>query len=650
LGEAIRFGQLALDITPQNHADYAQRHNNVGTYFRERFSRAGDIKDLEEAIRLAQLALGVTPIDHPNHAHYLNNLGVYLRIQYLRTGETGPLEEAIPLGQLALDNTPENHPNRAERLNNMGAHFQQRFLRRGEMKDLEKAIELGQLALGVTQEDHPNRAQRLDALSTRFRDRFSRVGDMKDLEESIRLGQLALDATLEDHPDYAERLNNVGGYFQMRFLRNWELGDLKEAIRLAQLALDTIPDGHADRGHYLNKLGSLLGDRFSRFGDLNDLEDSIRLRQLALEITPKDHPDYTKLLNNLGTCFRDRFQRRSELTDLEEAIRFGQLALGSVPEDLPDRGYYLNHLGIRFGERFSRKRERKDLDESTRLFRQSLHYPGGTPFARVTAGIYAAKNLVTFSHWRESAVSFEEALNLLPKVTPRTSSRQDLQHTLQQLSNSASLAASVFLKAGRSPLEALQILEQGRGVIAGLVVDSRSDVSSLRELHPDLYMDYTRLREIVATPLLPELSLEDTSSQAIPLRESYALRSSQRYKSAEDLDKVLEQIRQQPGFNRFQLPPTEAEIINLAAFGPLISFNISKISAEAFIITTSGVQALQLPNLKEMDLKSALLFLSKKGNSNRRDAKIVSETSESGISENEGKNSLQSVSSQMLSL
>ena len=60
---------------------------------RERFSRIGDIKDLEEAIRLAKLALSATPNDHPNRAHYLNNLEVYLRNQFLRTGEMEQLEE-----------------------------------------------------------------------------------------------------------------------------------------------------------------------------------------------------------------------------------------------------------------------------------------------------------------------------------------------------------------------------------------------------------------------------------------------------------------------------------------------------------------------------------------------------------------------------
>jgi hypothetical protein len=95
------------------------------------------------------------------------------------------------------------------------------------------------------------------------------------------------------------------------------------------------------------------------------------------------------------------------------------------------------------------------------------------------AGVSAAICLFGLSRWTQSSVIFQEVFNLLPMVSPRTSSRQDLQHTLKQLSGAASLAASTFLKAKRSPLEALQILEQGRGIIARLVIDSRSDTSLL---------------------------------------------------------------------------------------------------------------------------------------------------------------------------
>lgn len=209
----------------------------------------------------------------------------------------------------------------------------------------------------------------------------------------------------------------------------------------------------------------------------------------------------------------------------------------------------------------------------------------------------------------ESARTFQEALNLLPKVALRTSSRRDLQHNLRNLSGSASLAASVFLKAGRSPLEALQILEQGRGVIAGLVIDSRSDVFMLKIEHKDLYSEYIQLREIVVMPLSSDLSHEDTSIQATNLRVTYASQSLQRNRAAEDLEKVLQKIRQQNGFSRFQLAPTEEEMLDLASSGPLVSFNISSISAEAFIITQGGVQVLQLPDLKEMDLESIVFFL-----------------------------------------
>lgn len=60
LEEAIRLGQLALDATPENHPNRAERLNNMGGHFQQRFLRMGDMKDLEEATRIGQLALDAT--------------------------------------------------------------------------------------------------------------------------------------------------------------------------------------------------------------------------------------------------------------------------------------------------------------------------------------------------------------------------------------------------------------------------------------------------------------------------------------------------------------------------------------------------------------------------------------------------------------
>ena len=71
-----------------------------------------------------------------------------------------------------------------------------------------------------------------------------------------------------------------------------------------------------------------------------------------------------------------------------------------------------------------------------------------------------------------------------------------MQYVLQELLlDLASVFASVLLKAGKSSSEVLQALEQGRGVIASLMLDERSDISRLNEEHPELCFQYKQCQE-----------------------------------------------------------------------------------------------------------------------------------------------------------
>lgn len=92
----------------------------------------------------------------------------------------------------------------------------------------------------------------------------------------------------------------------------------------------------------------------------------------------------------------------------------------------------------------------------------------------------AADIAMNADEWEEATRYLAESIDLLPKVVLRSNSRKDHQHNLKTLSNLGPLAASIFLKAGKSPLESLQALEKARGVISSLVMDSRSNVSLLR--------------------------------------------------------------------------------------------------------------------------------------------------------------------------
>jgi hypothetical protein len=90
-------------------------------------------------------------------------------------------------------------------------------------------------------------------------------------------------------------------------------------------------------------------------------------------------------------------------------------------------------------------------------------------------------------------------------------------------------------------------------------------------------------------------------------------------------------IRECPGFERFLLSPTEKEIRDIARNGPIVCFNISEISSEAFLVLMTGIQIVPLPNLKLGDIRGQLKLFASRGNSPRRDATLY-ESDEDGPS------------------
>ena len=87
-----------------------------------------------------------------------------------------------------------------------------------------------------------------------------------------------------------------------------------------------------------------------------------------------------------------------------------------------------------------------------------------------------------------------DAIHLMPLATPRSLDREDQQHILRQLTGLTSIAAAVALEVAQSPLEALQLLELGRSITNGQLLDYHSDISHLLEKHPQLATAFDSLR------------------------------------------------------------------------------------------------------------------------------------------------------------
>ena len=106
----------------------------------------------------------------------------------------------------------------------------------------------------------------------------------------------------------------------------------------------------------------------------------------------------------------------------------------------------------------------------------------------------------------------------------------------------------------------------------------------LEEHHPDLWSRYCYLRDSITTSTVLSTA---SNSATLPLLPGghYSLTTVTRNVMIKELDAIKDIIRKQPEFERFQLPPTEAEFHDLARYSPIVSFNVTNFGSHAFLIT-----------------------------------------------------------------
>jgi hypothetical protein len=141
-------------------------------------------------------------------------------------------------------------------------------------------------------------------------------------------------------------------------------------------------------------------------------------------------------------------------------------------------------------------------------------------------------------------------------------------------------------KPTKTPFDAVQVLELGRGVISGSLNEIRANISDFQEKHPQLAKEYIALREQLDTPV--------TATQRQP---------DQRYNASRKLERIVQQIRQLPGFDRFLLAPSEDELKGAAEYGPIVIINVSDHRCDALIIEKDHLRSSPLPHLYSSDIR-----------------------------------------------
>jgi CHAT domain-containing protein/tetratricopeptide (TPR) repeat protein len=576
-------------VSPSTRSNELQ---GQGIELLRQYRETGRADDLRTGSELVEAAFDASP-DYYEHGGMMKlfQIGSSYYRRYKMNRLMADLDIAIRLLGSASSRAPKTHPIRLHSLLTEGIAHGLRANRTGAMDDFDAGIRTLEDALNALTTIPDNEELRgfiLHNLATLHGNKHLNRSAWADLEACIQRYQEALDATPNDAVNQdvrARRLAALGTANKGKFERTGSFADLNLAIELLQEALELSPAEDEDRSAVLLQIADLRQVRFTKTGDMADLDIVIRRSEEALLLPQKDVSYRARCLGRLGFGQLAKYDHGSPedrtLDRLNTAIHMFEEALNITPDDDVLRCAYLQGCSRAEGLRFLKQDCWTDHKLAVQRARESINNTSSSIANRLKPALQLIVLYTGAQMWQDAYEVACTAMSLISLLAPRSLRNSDKQHLLREdIGRLASNAAAVALGAGKQPYEAIRLLELGRGVIVNSLYESRVDISNLQEKYPRLAADYLRYQaQLGSTP------------------ESFP--NKQPYHAEQQLAEVLENIRRQPGFSHFLLPPTEDQMKETASKGPVVIINVSFNGCHALIIQEKkSPTSLPLPLLR----------------------------------------------------
>ncbi|MFJ8473537.1 CHAT domain-containing protein [Kitasatospora sp. NPDC094011] len=588
--------RTALDALPAGSGSRTGYRIRLCVALRLVYERTGNPDALREAVEVGRRAVQVTPIDHPDRTALRGSLGNALRALYELSGEAGALAEALEIAGDAVAALPAGDPNRAIALNVLATTYLLDYLRTGKLPLLREAVEAGRDAIDALQPPFLHLATYRMNLANLLATLADRTHDRATATEAVRLGREAVEAFAPNDPERAQGQSIVSRALSLLGRLDGDPETMQEAVRAADNARDATPYDHPAYVERLTGLVNALMGLYHRTGIRQFLDRAVRAASDAAASTPPDHPDRVRVLTNLAGVLEAATQAGVTGLDLTQAERFARNAVEAAPPGLPERATLLSNLGDVLVLLAERTGDPATARECVSVYSAAARVPGAPPVVRVRAAQRAARSALLAGHRHQAMALAETAVALLPELIVRDVERADREHRLRGVYGLASTAAAAAISVGR-PERAVELLEQARGLILASTLETRSDLTELHTLAPDLAKPFDELRRAVNALDHEAAALGGTHSTD-ELGARLGRLATTRDHLNQQWNRLLDRIRQRDGLERFLQPPPIDELCEQAGYGPVVYLTVHEQQGHALIVRDepgNGVHALALP-------------------------------------------------------
>ena len=365
-------------------------------------------------------------------------------------------------------------------------------------------------------------------------------------------------------------LSNLGNALRDRFDAAGNVADIEESITVLSEALAAAHHGDSDRAGCVANLVSSLVMASERGGGRGALDRAIATLQQEAANFSGAHPERRTYLAALGYAHRAQFDATGDDEALENAISSFRQAADAMPDDHPRRAEYLAGLGSALRRRFERTTDRAAGGQAISACRSAAAIGTAPASMRALAARDWGQVAAEMGDATEAMNGFAAAVKLLDMVAWRGLHRGDQERQLGRFVALACDAAAWAIRAGH-PERAVELLEQGRGVLLAHSLDERARYYDLDRAASDLA---ARLASI-------DQNLEHLPSADDPMKADDVIMAGWRSDLTRQRDILLQQIRELPGFADFLQAPAFADLRDAAARGPVVIINMSAYRCDA---------------------------------------------------------------------